>query len=112
MAEETKVHVTLADGTEFDATPDGAGNFIISDIDESVFTDVSLSEVVIEGDGWTDTFVDQVLRDFTEVAEGIRIRLSERNDIEKLQKENMQLREDNDMLVECILEMSEIIYGE
>lgn len=35
---------------------------------------------------------------FTEVPETVR--------------ELQQLRDDNDMLVECILEMSEIIYGE
>ena len=112
MAEESKVHVMLADGTEFDALPDGAGNLIVSDIGKSVFTDSNLNEVTIEDGRRKDTFVDQVLRDFTEVAGGIRIRLSERNDIEKIQKENAQLRADNDMLIECILEMSEIIYGE
>lgn len=106
MAEGTKVTVKLATGTQFEATPDGAGNLIIDNsIEESVFTETALSKVIITEDGRDQTYTDQVLRAYYAYGVGsVLIRLSEKTDIEKLASVN-------EMLEECILEMSEIIYA-
>ena len=106
MDENTKVNVKLADGTQFEGTPDGAGNLIIDDsIDQSVFTDTALSKVIITENGIDQTYMDQVLRTYYGYDSGrVLIRLSEKTDIEKLE-------ETNSLLEECILEMSEIIYA-
>ena len=106
MADETKVTVKLADGTQFGAMPDGAGNYIIDNsIDVSVFTQAALSKVIITEDGHEQTYLNQVLRTYYAYDIGsILIRLDGMTDYEKLESANS-------MLEECILEMSEIIYA-
>ena len=59
MDEVTTYHVTLADGTEFDARPDGAGNMICAEhLDKEIFSPENLSSVTIND----IEYEDQILR--------------------------------------------------
>lgn len=84
MAENQKVNVTLANGISFEAMPDGVGNLIVDSLDESALSVSNLSEVTIESDGRTDIYSRQVLRCYQQVNGGIRIRLSDMTDLERL----------------------------
>lgn len=115
MDESALYHVTLTDGTEFEAISDGAGNLITeAEVTSEMFQKENLKTVTIrEDDNEPYVLHDQVNRTFMTYGEGkIMIRLDDKTIMEKLQDENTALREANDMLTECILEMSEIIYGE
>ena len=115
MEESKRYTITLADGTEFDAVSDGVGNLITEDeITSEMFSKENLQTVTIrEGEAEPYTLHDRVNRTFMPYGEGrIMIRIDEKTNMEKLQEENAALQEANDMLIECILEMSEIIYGE
>ena len=106
MDENTQYLITLADKTKIEAASDGAGNFIISsEYTKSLFSSENISEVKIEYSGRTDTLKKQVLRTYYDYGIGqVLIRFSDMTDYERLE-------EVNNMLEECILEMSEIIYA-
>lgn len=107
MDENTIYRVTLADGTAFDAVSDGAGNMMAdAGLDESVFTSANLSEVTISENGAEPyTLRNQVLRMFAPYGKDkLLIKLGDKTELETL-------REENAMLTECILEMSELIYA-
>lgn len=115
MDDRTEIVVTLADGTHFTAVPDGVGNLITEDeITSEMFTKQNLKAVTFkEGEAEPYIMHNLVNRTFLVYGEeGIMIRLDEMTEMEKLRDENTALQEANDMLTECILEMSEIIYGE
>ncbi len=88
MVENEEYRVTLADGTEFDGVPDGAGNIIVSEeLDEEVLSPDNISEVQISVNGGEPyTLVNQVLRTFYYQGDGTTfIRLSEMTEIERLE---------------------------
>ena len=58
------------------------------------------------------TAEDQILRTFYYVNGNTFIRLDAMSEIELLKEKNAELEETNDMLTECILEMSEVVYGD
>ena len=85
MDEVTMYHVTLADGTEFDAVPDGAGNMVCEDtLDKDIFDNDNLSEVTIDG----TVYEDQALRTFYHQEDGSTfIRISDKTEMEKLRED-------------------------
>ena len=65
MEENITYYVTLKDGTNFSAIPDGAGNMICADtLDKDLFSDDNLSRVTIEENGGISVCEDQILRTF------------------------------------------------
>ena len=81
MDEVTTYHVTLADGTEFDARPDGAGNMICAEhLDKEIFSPENLSSVPIDD----IEYEDQILRTFYYQGNGTFIRIAEKTEMEKL----------------------------
>lgn len=115
MDDRTRYHVTLVDGIEFEAVSDGVGNLIIDDdIAEEAFEKDNLKTVIIQ-EGETEPYMlnNQINRCYIPYGDGkVMIRLDSMTETEKLREENLALQAQNDMLTECILEMSEIIYGE
>lgn len=100
-----KVKIIFADGTEVNAERNG--DCLILKKRTTLPTDLSV--VTVRGDDGDTVYHNAELTEsasvdgrywfaFTEIPEDVR--------------EIRQLRADNDMLTECILEMSEIIYGE
>ena len=107
MDEITSYRVTLADGTVFEAVSDGAGNMMTeAELEESVFSSENLSTVTISENGAAPyTLSNQALRMFAPyMGSKLLIKLGDKTELETL-------REENAMLTECILEMSELIYG-
>ena len=87
MDEEIRFHVTLADGTEFDAVSDGAGNMIAEGVEEESFSPDNLSEVrVSENGGEAYVLENQVLRMFFVRKDGsVLIHFSEMDTLEKIE---------------------------
>ena len=88
MDVEKKYRITLADGTEFQARPDGAGNFIADgEIPEETFYDGNIYEIVIsDGNTVVDTLFNQVLRTYYLTGTGKTfIRFSEMTELEKIE---------------------------
>ena len=88
MDENAQYRVTLADGTEFTGSPDGAGNIVSQGLlDPEDFTPDNLSEVQISIDeGEPDTYTNQVLRTFYYQGDGTTfIRLSDMTELERLE---------------------------
>lgn len=88
MDEATRYHVTLADGSEFDAVDDRAGNMLVlkTDISEDALSEDNLTAVEISmNDGEPVSFENQVLRTFYEF-DNTRylIRFTDMNDLEKI----------------------------
>lgn len=85
MDEVTMYRVTLADGTEFFARPDGAGNMISAErLDKDLFSNENLSSVTIDG----AEYEDQILRTFYYLADGSTfIRIAEKTEMEKLRED-------------------------
>lgn len=107
MDERTIYRVTLADGTAFDAVSDGAGNMMTdAALEESVFSSENLSTITIsENEAAPYTLKNQALRMFAPyMGSKLLIKFGDKTEIETLKEENA-------MLTECILEMSELIYG-
>lgn len=88
MDEVKKYHITLADGTAFEATPDGAGNYIADvELDEDVFSADNISEVTIkDGTIVIAELSNQILRTYYLTGNGETfIRISDMTDLEKLE---------------------------
>jgi len=114
MDENTRVHITLNDGKEFNAVADGCGNLIVTEgVTEEDLTIENLSSIsVSENDGEAYELEHRILRGFRKRADGkYLVVIGEMTELELLKQQNEQLQETNDMLTECILEMSEIIYA-
>lgn len=106
---DTIYHITLADGTEFDAHSDGIGNLICADtLDNKIFSDDNLALVTIEENGGISVYTNQLLRTFYYQPDGSTfIRIDEKTEMEKLKTEYETAIQ---MLTDCILEMSETVY--
>lgn len=107
MDEITSYRVTLADGTVFEAVSDGAGNMMTdAGLEESVFSSENLSAVTVSENGAAPyTLRNQALRMFAPyMGSKLLIKFGDKTEMETLKEENA-------MLTECILEMSELIYG-
>lgn len=103
----TNYHVTLSDGTAFDAVSDGAGNMMTeAGLEESVFSSENLSTITVSENGAAPyTLRNQVLRMFAPyMGSMLLIKFGDKTELETL-------REENAMLTECVLEMSELIYA-
>lgn len=87
MDETKKYRITLADGTNFLAAPDGAGNFIADEyIENEYFSTDNISEVIIsDGNTVIGTLINQVLRTYYPVENGTFFRLSDMTDLEKIE---------------------------
>ena len=88
MDERKEYRVTLADGTEYNAVSDGAGNLIITGtVDREDFSPDNLSQVILETDGQSqEIFENQVLRSFYERDDQSHlIRISDMTEIERLE---------------------------
>ena len=101
----------LADGTEIENLGLNGNNYISkTEITESVFED-NLSTVTIEHPGdepmiLTDAVLDQLVL----YEDGWYFVLSEKTEAQKLNDQLQALKDQNAMLEDCIIEMSEIIY--
>jgi len=107
MDENKTFTLVLDDGTAIQFQYDNAGNYTVEDasIVES-FTPDNTNDVKIMYDGHLVSDMGAVmLRGVTTEDGHTVLSVSPKTPEEKL-------REENDMLIECILEMSEIIYGE
>lgn len=106
---DTIYHITIADGTEFDAQPDNVGNLICAErLDKGIFTDDNLARVTIEANGTVSVYTNQILRTFYHQPDGTTfIRIDEKTEMEKLKTEYEATIQ---LLTDCILEMSEEIY--
>lgn len=98
--------VTLSDGTIFEAMSDGAGNMICNKrLEKAIFSPANLSHIIIVENGAESIYENQALRTFYYQADGSTfIRFGDKTEMEK-QAETIQ------MLTDCLLEMSEIIYA-
>lgn len=85
MDEVTTYHVILADGTAFDARPDGAGNMVCAEkLDKEIFSNENLSSVTIDG----AEYEDQILRTFYyQPDDSTFIRIAEKSEMEKLRED-------------------------
>lgn len=108
MDERQTYTLVLADGTEIDFVYDDAGNYIVKDngIIEQL-TARNLENVKLMSSGvLVQNMEPLVLRGHRSNPDDTVTAFINAKTAEE------KLREDNDMLTECILEMSEIIYGE
>ena len=97
--------IIFKDGTEMAAEKNGTC-FILPQ--KPAFPD-DLSEVTVESGEDTRVYRNAVLTECASVDGRCWFTFTEESALEKTIRE---LREANDMLTECILEMSEMIYGE
>lgn len=88
MDEATRYHVTLADGTEFDALDDRAGNMLVlkTDITEEALSADNLTSVEVAANGGEPRVLEnQVLRTFYEYDNThYLLWFSDMNDLEKV----------------------------
>ena len=98
--------IVFKDGTEMIAENHG-GNCYGLETKPEFPNDLSI--VTVNVDGQQTVLHDALVSDCASVDGKYWFTFTEESDYDKIIRE---LRENNDMLVECILEMSEIIYGE
>lgn len=110
MEENITYYVTLKDGTSFYATSDGVGNLICASIlSQDIFSDDNISQVTISANGIQSIYYNQVLRTFYYQDNGTTfIRLDEKTELQKLKSETEL---SNQMLIDCLLEISETLYA-
>ena len=88
MDENKKYSIVLADGTEFEATPDGAGNYIADEeIAEDIFSSDNISEITIKfGNSVIDALSNQVLRTYYLTGNGgTFLRFSDMTELERIE---------------------------
>ena len=110
MEENITYYVTLKDDTSFYATSDGVGNLICATIlNKDIFSNENLSQVIISENGVQNVYYDQILRTFYHQDNGTTfIRLDEKTELQKLKSETDISTQ---MLTDCLLEISEILYA-
>ena len=102
------LHVTLSDGSEFNATSDGVGNMRCTEmLDDDLFSDENLARVTIEENGDISVYEDLILRTFYHQSDGSTfIRIDEKNEMEKLEHNITQYRavldDERDMMLDLV----------
>ena len=108
MDERQTYTLVLSDGTEVDFVYDDAGNYIVKDstvIEKFTGRNLESMKLMLSG-VLVQNMEPMVLRGHCVNPDGTATAYINAKTAEE------KLREDNDLLTECILEMSEIIYDE
>ena len=100
--------IKFKDGTDMTAEENG-GSYILNQKPE--FPE-DLRDLEIESGSGKRTFGEAVLVECFSVDGRYWFSFMEKPEDRKREEELAELKETNDMLIECILEMSEVVYGE
>ena len=103
--------ITLNDGTQIQNLTLNGNNFISDKIIEDAVFDGNLDRVEISDGEKTTVYEDMFLASNRVDGEKSWIVLLRKTDEMKRQKQMEALKTQNDMLLDCLLEMSEIVYA-
>ena len=106
MVNEELFDMKFADGTIISVSPDGSGNWLSDEITKEMLSAENLSHIEILVDGnLANVLEDQVCEGIYEYNGTYGFFLRDKTEVE-------QLREENEILAEAIVELAELLGGE